>query len=31
VKLALQSIPNKVVHFNIHTKFPSDWSSKADF
>jgi len=24
-------IPNKVVHFNIHTKFFSDWTSKADF
>jgi len=31
VKLTLQNITNKVVHFNINTEFSSDWFSKADF
>ena len=31
VKLTLQNISNKVVHFIIHTEFCSGWSSKADF
>jgi len=30
-KTCSADIPNKVVHFNIHTKFFSDWSSKAGF
>jgi len=29
VKLILQNIPNKIVHFIIHTEFSSDWSSKS--
>jgi len=31
VKLILQNIPIKVVHFTIHTEFSSARSSKADF